>query len=117
MQYIQELMSPQVMFVIYLFIAFIIALYVLSVVYVFIDARRRGSEYFWAWGLLALLPFVGLIAYNVLRPNTYLADQIKKRGAGADHFHTIHPDTHWQATLEHAEKIGIGTREYELREI
>ena len=49
--------------------------------------------------------------------NTYLADQIKKRGAGADHFHTIHPDTHWQATLEHAEKIGIGTREYELREI
>ena len=75
MQYIQELMSPQVMFVIYLFIAFIIALYVLSVVYVFIDARRRGSEYFWAWGLLALLPFVGLIAYNVLRPNTYLADR------------------------------------------
>ena len=60
MQYIQELMSPQVMFVIYLFIAFIIALYVLSVVYVFIDARRRGSEYFWAWGLLALLPFVAL---------------------------------------------------------
>lgn len=49
--------------------------------------------------------------------NSYLADQIKKRGAGADHFHTIHPDTHWQATLEHAEKIGIGTREYELREI
>lgn len=49
--------------------------------------------------------------------NSYLADQIKKNGAGADHFHTIHPDTHWQATLEHAEKIGIGTREYELKEI
>ena len=49
--------------------------------------------------------------------NSYLADQIKKHGEGSDHFHTLHPDTHWQAALEHAEKIGIGTREYELREI
>ena len=33
---------------------------------------------------------------------------------GADKFHIIHPDTNWQAGLEHAEKIGIGTQEYEL---
>ena len=75
MEYIQQLMTPQVMTVIYLFIAFIVALYVLSVVYVFVDARRRGSQYFWAWGLLSLVPFVGLIAYNVLRPSSYLADR------------------------------------------
>lgn len=31
-----------------------------------------------------------------------------------DHFHAVHPDTNWKATLEHAEKIGMGTREYEL---
>ncbi|MBO7400176.1 MAG: DUF362 domain-containing protein [Clostridia bacterium] len=31
-----------------------------------------------------------------------------------DHFKNVSPDTEWQASLEHAEKIGIGTREYEL---
>lgn len=33
---------------------------------------------------------------------------------GEDKFHLIHPDTNWQAGLEHAEKIGLGTQEYEL---
>lgn len=33
---------------------------------------------------------------------------------GKDKFHLIHPDTNWQAGLEHAEKIGLGTQEYEL---
>jgi uncharacterized Fe-S center protein len=33
---------------------------------------------------------------------------------GKDKFHLIHPDTNWQAGLEHAEKIGLGTRQYEL---
>ncbi|MDD6101258.1 MAG: 4Fe-4S ferredoxin, partial [bacterium] len=32
----------------------------------------------------------------------------------ADKFHLLHPDTHWQAGLEHAEKIGLGTKSYEL---
>jgi uncharacterized Fe-S center protein len=31
-----------------------------------------------------------------------------------DKFHLLHPDTHWRAALEHGEKIGLGTREYEL---
>lgn len=34
-----------------------------------------------------------------------------------DHFHITHPDTNWRTCLEHAEKIGLGTREYELVEI
>ena len=33
---------------------------------------------------------------------------------GCDKFHIIHPETNWQAGLEHAEKIGLGTQEYEL---
>jgi uncharacterized Fe-S center protein len=33
---------------------------------------------------------------------------------GEDKFKLIHPDTHWQAGLEHGEKIGLGTRKYEL---
>ncbi len=31
-----------------------------------------------------------------------------------DHFKNVSPDTEWQSALEHAEKIGIGTRKYEL---
>ena len=34
-----------------------------------------------------------------------------------DHFHMTHPDTEWESCLEHAQKIGLGTREYELTEI
>ncbi len=33
---------------------------------------------------------------------------------GEDKFHLLHPDTHWRAALEHGEKIGLGTRQYEL---
>jgi len=36
---------------------------------------------------------------------------------GSDKFSMAHPDTFWQAGLEHAEKIGLGTRKYELIEI
>ena len=41
----------------------------------FIDAKRRGVKAFWAWGLVALIPLVGLIAYIVLRPNSYASDR------------------------------------------
>jgi len=34
-----------------------------------------------------------------------------------DHLHAAHPDTNWRVSLEHGEKIGIGTREYELIKI
>jgi uncharacterized Fe-S center protein len=36
---------------------------------------------------------------------------------GKDKFRLIHPDTDWQAGLKHAEKIGLGTRQYELATI
>ncbi|MCP9611553.1 DUF362 domain-containing protein [Coprobacter tertius] len=34
--------------------------------------------------------------------------------AGKDKFTYLHPDTDWRAGLEHAEKIGLGNRDYEL---
>ncbi len=34
-----------------------------------------------------------------------------------DHFAAAHPDTNWEVCVEHAEKLGIGTREYELIEV
>lgn len=74
-KYIEELMSPQLMIAIYGFIAFVVALYLLSVVYVVIDAKRRGVQAFWVWGLVALIPLVGLIAYLVMRPGMYASDR------------------------------------------
>ena len=34
-----------------------------------------------------------------------------------DHFRAAHPDTQWQVCLDHAEKLGLGTRQYELIKI
>jgi len=58
-----------------------------------------------------------------------LAETIKKNGCcgggardgamegQADHFATIHPDTNWQSCLQHSQKIGLGSMEYELIEV
>ena len=35
----------------------------------------------------------------------------------ADHFKAAHPDVDWEACLSHGEKIGLGSREYELVKI
>lgn len=34
-----------------------------------------------------------------------------------DYFKAAHPDTDWEAALIHSEKIGLGSREYELVKI
>lgn len=53
-----------------------------------------------------------VIAGSVLSEN-------KENGHGShhDHFHLTHPDTNWKSCVEHAEKIGLGCRDYELVEI
>ena len=81
---------------------------------------------------LPVIPDVGIFASNdpvaldqacaeaVMKapviPGSLLEEKLRE-GKKDDHFHTIHPDTHWQTTLEHCEKIGIGTRRYELIEV
>ncbi|MCI2055631.1 MAG: DUF362 domain-containing protein [Oscillibacter sp.] len=49
-------------------------------------------------------------------PNSALTDE-GHACAHHDHFHDMHPDTNWQIALEHGEKLGLGTREYELVKI
>ena len=44
-------------------------------------------------------------------PNTMLSDS---EHTHHDHFDDVHPDTNWKQGLEYAEKIGLGTREYNL---
>jgi len=53
-------------------------------------------------------------------PDSYLAEQLEKRHHTAgeqDHFHITHPETNWLSCVEHAEKLGLGSRQYELIEI
>lgn len=49
-------------------------------------------------------------------PNSQLSDNLAK--PDWEHYHDnfmdSNPNVHWKETLEHAEKIGVGTREYEL---
>ena len=49
-------------------------------------------------------------------PNSQLSDNLAKPDWNHhhDHFMDSNPNVHWKETLEHAEKIGLGTREYEL---
>ena len=48
-------------------------------------------------------------------PNSQLSDNLSKPDwhHHHDHFMDSNPNVHWKETLEHAEKIGLGTREYE----
>lgn len=75
LSYLQEMLSPELMTVAYVFLGFLVALYLLSVIYVFVDAYRRGSKIFVLWGILSLIPLVGLLFYLVLRPNSYASDR------------------------------------------
>ena len=49
-------------------------------------------------------------------PNSQLSDNLAKPDWHHyhDHFLDSNPNVDWKTTLEHAEKIGLGTREYEL---
>ena len=49
--------------------------------------------------------------------NTELADHVHEHPGDGDHFHVIHPDTQWMCCVDHAQKIGLGTKEYELIKI
>jgi len=49
-------------------------------------------------------------------PNSLLHDRIHRKGFidYHDHFRNTKPDTDWESQLIHGEKIGLGSREYEL---
>ncbi len=51
--------------------------------------------------------------------NSILGEALAKDEAchAHDHFHNTNPESEWKTCLEHAEQIGLGTREYELVKI
>jgi uncharacterized Fe-S center protein len=54
------------------------------------------------------------VGKQVASPKSMLAEAELDLG---DNFTNANPDTRWMASLEHGEKLGLGTREYELIEI
>ena len=78
----------------------------------------------------AIVPNVGMFAsFDPVALDMACVDAVNAqpiiRGSAADegdhedhdHFHRIHPETDWFSCIEHAEKLGLGTREYELIKI
>lgn len=57
---------------------------------------------------------IDLVNSSKQTDDSLLVDKGYKDG---DKFAHIHPDTHWQATLDHGEKIGLGSQDYELIKI
>ena len=52
-----------------------------------------------------------------VNPGSRLDDHMKEFGhkdPNHEYFHMNHPDTEWEAGLQHAEEIGLGSRQYEL---
>jgi hypothetical protein len=50
-----------------------------------------------------------------LLPNSRISDgKSQNTHEGEDKFKMTHPNIHWESGLEHAEKIGLGTRKYEV---
>ena len=81
---------------------------------------------------MAIVPNVGMFAsFDPVALDMACVDAVNAqtplRGSAADdehakahvhdHFQRLHPDTNWRSCLEHGEKIGLGSREYELIEI
>ena len=58
---LDQLITPEVRMVLYLMVACVVMLYVLSIVYVIRDAQRRGAEPWWMWAVISVIPVIGLV--------------------------------------------------------
>ena len=74
----------------------------------------------------ALVPDVGMFAsFDPVALDQACADAVNAQpilpgcaidddGEEKDHFHHMHPTTNWVSCLDHGEKLGLGSREYDL---
>ena len=69
-----ELWTPEMQSVFNILVLFMAALYVLSIAWVVKDSYMRG-RYWFVWGIVSLIPFLGVIAYILLRPSMYSLDK------------------------------------------
>lgn len=71
---LNHMMTPELQLFLIIVLVIIVALYLLSVIWVIRDARNRDTSAV-AWGIIALIPIIGLIAYCLMRPPLLTADQ------------------------------------------
>lgn len=64
---LSQVWSTEVQGILIVFAVALIALYVLSIVWVARDAYARGTAWM-VWMVVAIIPFVGIVAYLLLRP-------------------------------------------------
>ena len=62
-----QLWTPELQAALIILLIIVIVLYVLSVVWVIRDAMSRGATW-QLWGVVALIPIAGVIAYCLMRP-------------------------------------------------
>ncbi len=55
-------------------LSIIVALYIITIVWVIHDAPKRGVSPV-KWGIISLIPFLGALLYSAMRPNILLADK------------------------------------------
>lgn len=64
---LSQLWTPELQMAFTVVIVLVVVLYVLSVIWVARDAYLRGGAWY-VWVIIALVPFIGVIAYCLLRP-------------------------------------------------
>lgn len=70
---LSQLWTPELQAAFTVVIVVLVILYVLSIVWVARDAYQRGTS--WVWCLIALIPFLGVVAYCLLRPSLLQIDR------------------------------------------
>ncbi len=69
-----QLWTPELQQAFTVVVGVLVVLYVLSIVWTARDAYLRGTAWF-LWAILALVPFIGVIAYCLLRPPLLKVDR------------------------------------------
>lgn len=64
---LSQLWTPELQMAVTVCIVMLVAVYVLSIIWVVRDAYQRGTVWY-IWAIVALVPILGVIAYCLLRP-------------------------------------------------
>jgi len=59
----------------FIMLACIVMFFLLTIFYVILADLRCGGEPWWLWAIISVIPVVGLLAYVILRPSSYLIDR------------------------------------------
>ena len=71
---LSQLITPEIQAALSGVVVVLVILYILSIVWVCRDAYQRGTLWY-VWGIVALIPLLGVIAYCLLRPSMLLIDR------------------------------------------